>query len=120
MELVAVSFVLLYGLSSQNLYVMSAFLFKYGWWFNSPYLLANMTTLDPSGRLITTTNFVIAFGQALGTFVVGLFLVEAATGQVIDYSPALTTGLVSFVFCCVLFTPVVKSNDRLLVRNRLQ
>lgn len=118
--IIAVSFVLLYGLSSQNLFVMSAFLFKYGWWFISPYLLANMTTLDPSGRLITATNFVIAFGQALGPFVVGLFLVEAITGQVIDYSPALTTGLVSFVFCCVLFTPVVKSNDRLLVRNGLQ
>ena len=118
--IIAVSFVLLYGLSSQNLFVMSAFLFKYGWWFISPYLLANMTTLDPSGRLITATNFVIAFGQGLGPFVVGLFLVEAATGQVIDYSPALTTGLASFVVCCVLFTPVVKSNDRLLERNRLQ
>ena len=117
--IIAVSFVLLYGLSSQNLFVMSAFLFKYGWWFISPYLLANMTTLDPSGRLITATNFVIAFGQGLGPFVVGLFLVEAATGQVIDYSPALTTGLASFVVCCVLFTPVVKSNDRLLERNRL-
>ena len=79
-----------------------------------------MTTLDPSEGLITATNFVIAFGQALGPFVVGLFLVEAVTGPVIDYSPALTTGLVSFVFCCVLFIPVAKSNDRLLVRNRLQ
>ncbi len=116
--IIAVSFVMLYGLSSQNLFVLSAFLFKYGWWFISPYLLANMTTLDPSGRLITATNFVIAFGQALGPFVVGLFLVEAATGQVINYSPALTTGLVSFVVCCVLLAPLVKSNDRLLVRNR--
>lgn len=77
-----------------------------------------MTTLDPSARLITAADFVIAFGKALGPFVVCLFLVEAATGKVIDYSPALTTGLVSFVFCCVLFSPVVKSNDRLLVRNR--
>ena len=67
-----------------------------------------MTTLDPSARLITATNFVIAFGQGLGPFVVGLFLVEAAAGEVIDYSPALTTGLVSFVVCCVLFTPLVK------------
>ena len=116
--IIAVSFVMLYGLSSQNLFVLSAFLFKYGWWFISPYLLANMTTLDPSGRLITATNFVIAFGQALGPFVVGLFLVEAASGQAINYSPALTTGLVSFVVCCVLFAPLVKSNDRLLVRNR--
>ena len=118
--IIAVSFVLLYGLPSQNLFVMSAFLFKYGGWFISPYLLANMTTLDPSGRLITATNSVIAFGQGLGPFVVGLFLVEAASGQVIDYSPALTTGLADFVVCCVLFTPVVKSNDRLLERNRLQ
>lgn len=118
--IIAVSFVLLYGLSSQTLYILSAFLFKYGWWFISPYLLANMTTLDPSGRLIIATNFVIAFGQALGPFVVGFFLVQAATGQVIDYSPALTTGLVAFAICCVLFTPLVRSNDRLLVHSRSQ
>ncbi len=116
--IIAVSFVLLYGLSSQGAFVLSAFLFKYGWWFISPYLLANMTTLDPSGRLIIATNFVVAFGQALGPFVVGLFLAEAMTGQTIDYTPALTTGLVSFVFCCVLFTPVVKSNDRRLASGR--
>ncbi|MYF71379.1 MAG: hypothetical protein F4181_16120, partial [Proteobacteria bacterium] len=84
---------------------MSAFLFKYGWWFISPHLLATMTSLDPSGKLITATKFVIAFGQGLRPFVVGLFLVEGATGLVIDYSPALTTGLASFVVCCVLFTP---------------
>ena len=115
---IAVSFVPLYGLSSQNFIVLSAFLFKYGWWFISPNLLANMTTLDPSGRLITATNIVVAFGQALGPLVVGFFLVEAATGGVIDYSPAHAVGMVSFVFCCLLFTPVVKSNDRLLARNR--
>ena len=115
--IIAVSFVLLYGLSSQTLYILSAFLFKYGWWFISPYLLANMTTLDPSGRTIIATNFVIAFGQALGPFVVGFFLVQAATGEVIDYSPALTTGLIAFVICCVLFTPLVRSNDRLLPRT---
>lgn len=118
--IIAVSFVMLYGLSSQTLYILSAFLFKYGWWFISPYLLANMTTLDPSGRTIIATNFVIAFGQALGPFVVGFFLVQAASGQVIDYSPALTTGLVAFVICCVLFTPLVRSNDRLLIASRSQ
>ena len=111
---------LLYGLLSKSIYVLSAFLFKYGWWFIPPYLLANMTTLDLAGQLIAATNFVIAFGQALGPFVVDLFLVEAATGRVIDNSPALTTGLVSFVICCVLFTPLVKSNDRLSMHNRLQ
>ena len=99
--IVAVSLVLPYGLSSQNLFVLSAFLFKYGWWFISQHLLANMTALDTSGRLITATNIVIAFGRASGPFVVGLFLVEAPTGGVIDYSPAVTTGLVSFVFCYV-------------------
>ncbi len=79
-----------------------------------------MTTLDPSGRPLTAISFVIAFGQALGPFVVGLFPVEAVTGQVIDYSPALAAGLAGFVFCCVPLTPAVKSNDRLLARNRLR
>ena len=110
--IIAVSFVLLYGLESKTLYVLSAFLFKYGWWFISPYLLANVTTLDPSGRLITATNFVIAFGQALGPLVVGFMLIKSATGEVLDYSPALTTGLVAFFVCCVFFMPVVRSNDQ--------
>ena len=110
--ILAASFVLLYGLTSQTLYVLSAFLFKYGWWFISPYLLANVTTLDPSGRLITATNFVIAFGQALGPLVVGFMLVKSATGDVLDYSPALTTGLIAFVVCCLFFVPVVRSNDQ--------
>ena len=79
-----------------------------------------MTTLGPLGWLITATNHAIALGQALGPFFVGLLLVLAVSGQVIDYSPALTTGLVSFVFCCVLFTALAKTNDRLLVLNRFQ
>ncbi|MCZ0951779.1 MAG: hypothetical protein OXJ56_04275 [Rhodospirillaceae bacterium] len=90
--IIAVSLVLLYGLLPQNLFVMSFFLFKYGWWHISPYLLANMTALDPSGRLITATNFVISLGKAL----------------------------VRFMVCCVLFTPVAKSNDHLQERSRLQ
>lgn len=112
--ILAASFVLLYGLTSQSIYILSAFLFKYGWWFISPYLLANVTTLDPSGRLITATNFVIAFGQALGPLVVGFMLVESAAGVVVDYSPALTTGLAAFVVCCLFFVPVVRANDRAL------
>ena len=107
------SFILLYGLSSEVIYVASAFLFKYGWWFISPYLLANMTTLDPSGRLITATNFVIAFGQGLGPLVVGFMLPEVSdTAGKPDYSSAITVGLVSFVICCLLFVPVIRTNDR--------
>lgn len=110
--IIAVSFMILYGLSSQSIYVLSAFLFKYGWWFISPYLLANMTTLDPSGRIIIATNFVIAFGQALGPFVVGLVLVTNQAGQVLDYSPALSVGLVCLVMCAALFFPVARSNQQ--------
>jgi predicted MFS family arabinose efflux permease len=115
--IIAASFVLLYGLSSQSIFILSAFLFKYGWWFISPYLLANMTTLDPTGRLITATNFVIAFGQALGPLVVGFMLVESASGKVTDYSPALTIGLVAFAICCLFFAPVVRTNNRLLTNR---
>ena len=115
--ILAASFVLLYGLTSKNIYILSAFLFKYGWWFISPYLLANMTTLDPTGRLITATNFVIAFGQALGPLVVGFMLVESASGKVLDYSPALTMGLVAFTICCLFFVPVVRANNRLLTNG---
>lgn len=111
LAITGVSIALLYGLSSQSIYILSAFLFKFGWWFVSPYLLANMTTLDPSGRIIIATNFVIAFGQSLGPLAVGFLLVANASGQVVDYSPSLSIGLVCLVLCAVLFYPLVKSNQ---------
>lgn len=112
---IAASFMLLYGLTSTTIFILSAFLFKFGWWFISPYLLANMTSLDPTGRLITATNFVIAFGQALGPLVVGFMLAPAvAGGKVLDYSPAINVGLIALILCCLLFVPVVRATNRLL------
>lgn len=108
------SMILLYGISSQTVYIASAFLFKYGWWFISPYILANITTLDPSGKLITATNFVIAFGQALGPLVVGFMLAEAGPDVMakIDFTSAIHVGLVCLTLCCVLFIFVIKANNR--------
>ncbi|MDC1436241.1 MFS transporter [Gammaproteobacteria bacterium] len=108
-----VSMFILYGVSSQVIYIVSAFLFKYGWWFISPYLLANMSTLDPSGKLILGTNFVIGFGQALGPLIVGFTLVDSPDGIIaIDYTSAIHVGVVCMLVCCVLFYTVIKVNDR--------
>ena len=107
-----VSMFILYGISSQLVYILSAFLFKYGWWFISPYLLANMSTLDPSGKLMLGTNFVIGFGQALGPLIVGFTLAEAGSTGVVDYTSAIHVGVACMVVCCLLFYMVVKVNDR--------
>ena len=114
MLLIAISFFLLYGLSSATVFIVAAFLFKFAWWFVGPYLLANMTALDPSGRLITATNFAIAFGQGLGPLVVGLMLVKEANGDVLDYSPTLTIGLIALLICVLLLVPVVRATNKLL------
>jgi len=108
-----VSMLLLYGLDSKTVFIISAFFFKYGWWFISPYILANITTLDSSGKLITATNFMIAFGQALGPLVVGFMLPELTDASAkLDYTSAVHVGLVCLCLCCLFFIPVIRINDR--------
>ncbi len=108
----AASMVLLDGVSSQGVFVASAFLFKFGWWFVSPYILANITTLDSSGKLITATGFVIPFGQALGPLVVGFLLppTTAGSSSATDFSPAVTVGLACLALSCLLFVGVIRAN----------
>lgn len=108
------SMILLYDLSSPSQFILAAFLFKFGWWFVSPYILANITTFDASGKLITMTNFVIAFGQALGPLVVGFMLVQPSPGSIekLSFAPAIDVGLVCLILCLALFISIIRINDR--------
>ncbi len=110
----AASMLLFYDIGSASQFILAAFLFKFGWWFISPYILANITTLDASGKLVAATNFVIAFGQALGPLIVGFSLAKGAgrLAQYPDYSPAIEIGLVCLTLCCLLFMSVIRANDR--------
>ena len=110
----AVSMILLYNISSGPQFILAAFLFKFGWWFISPYILANIMMLDVSGKLIAAVNFVIAFGQALGPLVVGLTLSPAPAGssEKMSFTSAINVGLVCLILCCVLFLSIIRLNDR--------
>lgn len=110
----AASMLLFYDVGCAAQFVLAAFLFKFGWWFISPYILANITTLDASGKLVAATNFVIAFGQALGPLLVGFILAKRAglDAQPADYAPAIQMGLVCLALCSLLFITVIRANDR--------
>jgi predicted MFS family arabinose efflux permease len=114
MAVLAVSMLLLYGLSSRPQFILAAFLFKFGWWFISPYILANIMMLDASGKLIAAVNFVIASGQALGPLVVGLNLsaVPAGSSEKMSFTPAIDIGLICLILCGALFISVIRLNDR--------
>lgn len=58
----------------------AALLFKYTWTFVLPFILASLAALDPSGRLMNTTNLVIGGGLAIGPALAGRLL-EASGGD---------------------------------------
>jgi len=78
-------------------------LYKFAWWFLTPYVLGNMTTLDPSGRLAILTNFVIAAGMGGGPMIAARFI-DDSTARV-DYSGVvfLAVGSVTLSFLLLLF-----------------
>lgn len=108
-----VSMLLLRDLASPLQFVLAAFLFKFGWWFVSPFILANITTLDRSGKLITATNFVIAAGQAMGPLVVGFMLSPARSEypDTVNFASAINIGLACLILCCALFISIIRIND---------
>lgn len=116
LAILATSMSMLLGVPSPQGFAVSAFLFKFGWWFITPYLLANITTLDPSGLLATATTFVIALGRALGPLAIGLTLPEdGSVGARMDFRAGIGIGLVCLVISCVLFIFVIRVNN---TRNR--
>ncbi|MNT43889.1 hypothetical protein D3C72_1803840 [compost metagenome] len=66
-------------------FAAAALLFKYTWTFVLPFILASLAALDPSGRLMNTTNLVIGGGLAVGPAIAGRLL-EASGG---DFQPLL-------------------------------
>ncbi len=110
--LVACGIVLIFNLESAALYVISSQVFKFAWWFTLPYLLANMTLLDPSGRIAILTNFVIACGMGFGPAIAATILdVSQSGGSEPNYNAVLIFGLACLAVSLPLLYPVIKANS---------
>lgn len=75
--------------------------FKFAWTFVLPYLLACLTALDPSGRLIVVANLMIGGGLAIGPALAALTLDVAP-----DYSAVPALGIAAGLLSLILIAPL--------------
>ena len=101
-----------YGVPTAAIYTIASLMFKFGWWYLTPYLLANMTQLDPSGRIAVLTNLVIGLGLGFGPAIAAMLLgPESASGAALDYGPVITLCVVCVVISFALLVPVIRFNS---------
>ncbi|MEY0231386.1 MFS transporter [Providencia manganoxydans] len=77
-------------------FVIAAFLFKFTWTFVLPFIMATVSQLDTSGRLMNNINLVIGGGMALGPAIGGYILVNS-TNMVVFISFALLCSICSAI-----------------------
>lgn len=106
--LIGASMAMFFGTPSLLIFVAACLLYKFTWWFLTPYVLGNMTTLDPSGRLAILTNFVIAAGMGGGPILAARFI-DDSTARV-DYSNVIVLAVSSIVISFVLLLFVIRYN----------
>jgi hypothetical protein len=75
---------------------VAAYSFKAAWTFVLPFILASISLLDRSGRLITTVNLVIGAGLAVGPGIAG-WIIQTTGGFQQMLIAAVVTGVVSFL-----------------------
>jgi MFS family permease len=75
---------------------VAAYSFKAAWTFVLPFILASISLLDRSGRLITTVNLVIGAGLAVGPGIAG-WIIQTTGGFQQMLIAAVATGVVSFL-----------------------
>ena len=108
--LIGVTMAMFYGTPSLIVFVAACLAYKFAWWFLTPYVLGNMTKLDPSGRLAILTNFVIAAGMGGGPILAARFIGE--TGTRVDYSGVVVLAVGSIVLSFALLLFVIRYNTR--------
>jgi len=110
--LIGLSIFFLFGLNSIVFYTMASLLFKFSWWFTSPYVLANMTNLDPSGRIAILVNFAVACGMGLGPAVAALVLdyTQSLRGD-LNYNAVLLFGIACLIVSYPLLYMIIRLNS---------
>lgn len=102
-----------FNLQSMLFYIIGSFAFKLSWWFTSPYLLANMTTLDPSGRVAVFVNFVVACGMGSGPAVAATVLEYSQyISNRLDYNYVLVFGIICLTLSFPLLYMVIRENSK--------
>ena len=99
--LILLALMLLLNRVTAEAYLLAACLFKYAWTFILPYLLASITAIDASGRVILVTNIMIGGGLAIGPAIAAT-LIGAGS-----YQPVVWLGLGFMCACLLLFLPLL-------------
>jgi len=82
-------------------YLLAACLFKYAWTFILPFVLAALSAIDSSGRVIVTTNIFIGGGLATGPALAAT-LIE---GQY--YTPIIWFGMTGMLLSFLFVLPLI-------------
>ena len=110
--LLGIAILILLNMQSMVLYIVASFTFKFSWWFTSPYLLANMTTLDPSGRVAVLVNFVVACGMGTGPAIAATILEYAQpAGSPLNYNAVLVFGVACLMVSFPLLYLIIQQNS---------
>lgn len=82
-------------------YIAAICAFKFAWTFVLPFIIAEVASRDPSGRLVASTTMIIGTGLSLGPLFAGTMLDAAWSLQAVFAAAA--CGLLSFA--CLLLSP---------------
>ena len=83
-------------------YIVAVCAFKFAWTFVLPFVIAEVASRDPSGRLVASTTLIIGTGLSLGPLFAGMLL-DAAWSLGAVFIAAALCGVLSFV--CLFVAP---------------
>jgi predicted MFS family arabinose efflux permease len=109
--LIIISLLLLFGTIQPMQYLLATGIFKYSWTFILPFMMAALSSLDSSGRLIVTTNIFIGGGLATGPLLAAKLINSG------DYTPIIWFGIMSMVFSFICILPLLLSKQGKVVPN---
>lgn len=89
-------------LKSGTGYVVAVCAFKLAWTFVLPFIIAEVASRDPSGRLVASTTLIIGTGLSLGPLFAGMLL-DAAWSLGAVFIAAALCGVLSFA--CLFVAP---------------
>lgn len=93
---IAIALILLLGTIHPIQYLVATGVFKYAWTFILPFMMAALSSLDASGRVIVTTNLLIGAGLATGPLISASLINDGSYTPIIWFG--LTGMFVSFIF----------------------